>query len=407
LNTSAPATLAAAIRLQSCQNVSCERVYFSNCPEALFIDNGSLQCGLFNCTIDYGNFGATMNVTPTMVTLSGSENYIDHCVIRQVSQDPHHGGPAGCIAVVAATGGGGIYITNSHLSHFTTGIRVQGGGNENIMHLNCSNLVCECWTNALIIKPLSSSGMIFQVRCDDCAFSRATESTDTSSIGVIIDTAGGGNGNVSDIFLNNCICFAWNGPGVQINSGQNIVITGGRYGSNATSASNSGGIDITGLGAQPAANVTISGADLTVRLPNPAFGSQPFAMSITAAVAGLYVRGCNLTGYVTNGPLHLSSPGTQIEITDCAGYNDLATVLTPSGATPPSGQFQNYSSWTNAPSGWFGPIAFYVWGSGVTSVHIDNVPMALSTGGFTLSPGEHASIDVGPLTTPSFMAVGK
>ncbi len=394
----APPLLPYAIRCINSDSVVCERVFFEKC-QALYTDPTCIQCGLFDCTIDYayGTFNSA-----TLVFFRGAENFIDHCVLRQQSRAASpNPGPTNCIGVWVQAGGGDTFIANSHISYLTTGIRVSSES-TNLTHLFCSNLICENWTTALLIQPATSAGVIYQVFCDDCVFSRQNGSTDTTSTGVIINLAGGtNNANVSDIFLNNCMCFQWNVAGVQISGGQNIVITGGRYGSNAASPQTTGGISITG----PAANITINGADLSPVVPG--YGTQPFAISITAAVQGLYVRGCNLTLYGTNGPLHLSSPGTQIEITDCPGYNDQATVLTASGATPPSSQFQNYSSWTNAPSGWFGPIAFYVWGSGVTSIHIDGVQMMLSTGGFTLSPGEHASIDVGPLTTPSFMAVGK
>ncbi len=393
-----PPTPPAAIRLSVCENVSCERVYFVDCPQALFIDQRSLHCGLFNCMIFYSNGLANM----TMVTLGGSENYVDSCDFRQKPRST--GGPAGCTAIVASpgNGGGGYYITNTHLSDFTTGIVLQES--ENIAHLFCSNVVCESWTNALVVKPISPNGTIYQVFCGDCVFARTNDSTDTTSTGVIVDTNGGPNGNVADIFLNNCMCYQWNGPGVQIHAGQNIVITGGRYGSNATSMSTSGGIAITGT----AASVTVSGADITMKIPNPLFGNQPYAISITAAVAGLYVRGCNLTGYPGNtGPLYLSSAGTQIEITDCAGYNDLGLVLSGPGA-PPTGTFQNYSSWPHATSGWFGPIAFYISGGGVAHILIDTVNTGLAMGGFTLSPGETAAIvPTIPPATPSFVAVGK
>ena len=114
-----------------------------------------------------------------------------------------------------------------------------------------------------------------------------------AAVGVYIDTNDGGNGNVANIFLNNCMSYGWTGPGVQINAGSSIVITGGRYSSNATMMSTSGGIAITGT----AANVTIVGADCTSKLPQAEFGSQPYALSITAAVEGLYVRGCNFGPY--------------------------------------------------------------------------------------------------------------
>jgi hypothetical protein len=198
-----------------------------------------------------------------MVTFSGAENYIDNCVIRQQArEDSTNPGPIGCIGVLVNPGGGAYYITNTHLSYFTIGIKVIEG--ENLHRLFCSNVICESWTNALVIQPTGANGTIYQVYCHDCVFQRTNGSTDTSSTGIVIgSTVQSQNGNVGDIYFNNCVCFQWDGPGVQIIAGQNIVITGGRYGSNATSESTSGGIAITGA----AQSVTVDGAALYVASP--------------------------------------------------------------------------------------------------------------------------------------------
>ncbi|HLY01555.1 MAG TPA: glycosyl hydrolase family 28-related protein [Candidatus Cybelea sp.] len=279
-----PETLSAAIRVASgCQNVTCERVYFKDCPQAF--DTQGLQCGLFNCTIAYNNFAASESVIPTMVNLNGTENFIDSCVISQQPQgneiDP---GPAGCVGVLIVPGGGAYYVTNSHISDFTQGIVVNDG--PNLTRVFCSNVICESWTNSLVIQRTGSQN-ISQVYCDDCLFARTNDSTDDTSIGVLIDTGGGDNSTVGDIFLNNCMCFQWNVAGVQINRGSKIVITGGRYGSNGLGeGSTGGGIAIIGT----AGDVTINGADLTPKVVGPDFPNQAYALSITAAVNGLAWR---------------------------------------------------------------------------------------------------------------------
>jgi hypothetical protein len=397
-------TLAAAVRALNSQNVTCERVYFKNCPQALY--SNSLECGLFNCTITYDNFplGTSGTVAPTMVYLGGAENYIDSCVISQTPRDNTPiAGPVGCIGVIVDPGGGAYYITNTHLSDFTTGIVVQGG--PNLTRLFCSNVICESWTNSLVIQQPTGTNTIQQVYCDDCLFARTNGSSDTTSIGVLIGTSGGANGSLGEIFLNNCMCFHWNVAGVQVNAGQKIVVTGGRYGSNAfNSGSTSGGITIAG-----GADVTISGVDLTPKVTSPAYPSQPYAIAITAAVSGLYVRGCNLSGYTTPpGPLYLSSAGTQIEITDCAGYNDggapLQTVAPTSGTT-----FSNYSLTTP----YYGPIEFYVTpgtgGATISEIDVDSHNTRLTSGSFFLVPGESSAITWAPhgLSVISFLAIGK
>jgi hypothetical protein len=319
IQSTVPSTIPVAVRVVSSQNVTCERVFFLDCLQALNLGNNAQQCGLLDCTIQYANIK-----NQTMVVLGGVENYIDNCTIRQTAQGAK-GGPIGCTGVLVAPEGGGVYIANTHISDFTIGIAVQENGGQNYEHAFLSSVVCESWETSLLIKPTSGNGLIFQVACVDCVFAASVQS-DSTSTGVYIGTSGGANEHVTDIFLNNCVCYQGNGPGVEINRGRNIVITGGRYSSNALQSPNSGGIAITGT----AADITINGADCTPILQSsPGLGSQPHAISITASVAGLYVRNCNLNGYTTQSPpVYANSAGTQIQITNCPGYNDQNTPIT-------------------------------------------------------------------------------
>jgi hypothetical protein len=373
-----------AVYLKSCENISFDQVYFSNCPGVLFDDNMSLQCGLTDCTIDY----ATGVNGQAMVTFSGSQDYVHNCVIRQA---PGLTGPMDCTGIVI-TSASEAYVSNTHISDFGIGIDIQGGGG-NPLHARFTNVDCEAWSYGARIRSGVAEQIVYQVFFSDCTFKMENGSEDLEATGIYIDTNGANNSYVSDIFISNCMCYEWNGPGLQINAGQNIVITGGRFGSNALLTSTSAGISITGT----AANVTINGADCTPTVPG--LSSQPYAIAISAAVAGLYLRGCNLTGYGTSGPLNLNSPGTEIEMTDCAGYNDLGTVLQ---TTPRTGAFSNTGAWTNAPNGWFGPVAFYVISNGDVSFGTNNT--FLTQGEFTLSAGQTASIGG---TIVHFLAIGK
>jgi len=381
----------AAIFVEDCQNVTCERVYFNNCPQAVNFNRTSNQCGMHECTVSYANFisGAVM------VFLGGSYNFIDNCLIVQATG----GSPSNCTGIEVQPGGGLSCITNTHISDFWTGISVLGS--SNLVRLFASNVVCESFMNAVTISP-GGDGNIYDVFFNDCLFQLAEGSSEAGATGVIIGAVAGDNSAVANVFLNNCICYGWAGPGVQINSGQDIVITGGRYSANAH-GTDGGGIAVTGT----AADVTVSGADLTPKVLNPDFPAQAYAISVTAEVQGLYVRGCDLTDYGTpNVPLFTSGAGTQIEITDCAGYNDQGMILQET-APPIAARLANTYSWTNAPNGWFGPIAFYVTGTG--NVSIGNATTSpinthLSSGGFTLSAGQIATIAA---VAGTFLAIGQ
>ena len=88
-------------------------------------------------------------------------------------------------------------------------------------------------------------------------------------------------------------------------------------------------------------------------------------MAINAAmtaVTDVFIRDCNATGYSGyNTAIYVdgtSSNVATIEVTNCAGYNDRGAKFAPG---LPVGAFNN------ATFGYYGPIAFYVWGaSGVT-----------------------------------------
>ncbi len=376
-----------AVYVKSCENISFDQVYFSNCPGVLFDDNMSLQCGLTDCTIDY----ATGTNNQIMVVFSGSEDYIHNCVIRQKPKS-QMGAPLGCtgVQIQSATE---PYITNTHISDFDTGISIVGGGKYPLW-AHFANIACQSNANSVLIEPTSSAGQIYDVMFDNCILSQSADSTETTP-GVKIDTNGGPNSNVADIQFNNCIIRDWGGAGIQINAGQDIIIDGCRVGSCAVrTAADTGGITITGA----AANVVVNACDCSGTVPG-GLGQQPYGISVIAAVAGAYIRGCILTGNKDGAVFTNPFSGTQIEITDCSGYNDQGTVLQ---TTSPTGTFKNTSGWTNAPNGWFGPIAFYVTSSG--HVTIDGTDTNLSSGGFTLSSGESASI-AGIIS--HFLAVGK
>ncbi|MGA8475075.1 MAG: hypothetical protein WB681_08415 [Candidatus Cybelea sp.] len=371
-----------AVSLFVCQNVSFDQVFFDGCPGALVDDNRSGQCGMTDCTIQYN----INNNDQIMVTINGAQDYIHNCVIRQ--QTLNKGGPTGCTAILIGPASE-PYVTNTHISDFDTGIKIVGG--SNLVRARISNVECDSNVTSVMIVPAANS-TVQQVFFDNCIFKLSADSPSVSP-GVSIN-ANGNNALVTDIHFNHCMFHAWLGAGILIEGGQDIVIDGCRVGSCALELSlqHGGGISITGT----AANVMINASDCSGSVIGDS-GQQPYAISVTAAVEGLYVRGCILTGNAT-APLFVSASGAQMEITDCAGYNDERSTLT----TTAPGSNVVFSATTY---GYYGPVAFYVSGGVGTSVKIDNNATGLTAGGFTLGPGENAAISY--TTAPSFVMVGK
>ena len=92
---------------------------------------------------------------------------------------------------------------------------------------------------------------------------------------------------------------------------------------------------------------------------------------------------------------------TNLQVTNCPGYNDQAATLRTSA--PANGLNFNATTY-----GYYGLVAFYVWGGNSVNVTIDGNATGLASGGFTLSPGESAVLFYNMLLpAPSFVMVGK
>ena len=96
--------------------------------------------------------------------------------------------------------------------------------------------------------------------------------------------------------------------------------------------------------------------------------------------------------------LVVSGEMSGLEVTDCAGYNDLGNTILYNATSAPSGAFSGITY------GYYGPTAFYLAATGAT-VTIDGQNTHLSSGGFTLAPGKTAQISSGTVT--HFLIVGK
>lgn len=378
-----------AVKLASCQNVTCERVWFRGFPSTMIDDNNTEQCGLSDCNIDY-----TSSMTgQTMVTFTGTQEFIDNCVISNTNK------AANCTGLLM-TSFDTAYITNTHISDFDYGIQIQGGGG-NLHHGFFSNISCQSVKTSLTIKPASNGQKIYELFFLNCIFERTHLSTNTTP-GILIHTNGGTSDKVSDICFANCMSHDWAGPGMEINGGQDIVVTGGRYGQNATdnSMTASGAIAVTG----PAVRVSIVGSDCSGVIPSysaqpTANNPQPYGISVTGTVVSMKVRDCDLTNNHSGG-LYVPAAGADLQVTDCAGYNDQADLL---ASVAPS----NGSIFLAPTFNYYGPMTFYVSGGTLVHIQIDGHDSTLASGSFILNPGHSGTLlyDV-THPKPNFVALG-
>lgn len=385
------------------ENVTCERVYFDSCPGAFRTGPNALQCGLLNCTVDYENTNLANQVA---VTLGGSQDFVRGCVIRQ----PIDNSPSGCTGILinaVMT----CFITDTHVSDFQTGIQIS----DNAETVFFSNVRVEAWNTALAIAPSSSQSTIYDVHFSNCTLALESGSTARTS-GITIGTGGGANSNVSSIFFDSCDVFGFANAGLEIDGGQDIVVTGGQYSSNGQNATASpyigAGIAITGGNA-----ITISGADCSgisnywLKL-NGTGSAQPYGITINELssnnpTSDVTIIGCNVNGNATNGIVVANQPNlfpsniyiracdasgyssysaaidvlsgeSLVQATDCPGYNDRNQPLN-GGAAPTSG-----TSASTCSTPYFGPSTVTFSNSSSLTVHVSGTPYAMSFGSIHL-----------------------
>lgn len=427
----------AAVNLTSCQNTYCERITFTNCPMSFYTDGGCLQCGLFECFITYdlrtGGDTPSPVGSQTMVSLNGSCDFVTGCIIKQESISSTPAGPSNCIGIAIAGGGASRFITDTHISDFESGLTITSNANS----CYCSDVRFDAYGTAVVIQPKTDTGFVNDVHFTGCTFA-CTSYTAGKTSGVTISTLGGPAINVSGIYFANCSAYGFGNSGIEIDSGQNIVITGGQYSSNGQEPSPTEPYNNAGIAVLGGEDITISGVDCSgvngfweTQSAAPAAIPQPVGILIAGAVADVLVVGCNLTGnseyglsvlqlsestpqkaYIRdcdatgysswNVAMSIASTGTLIQITNCAGYNDQSVELIAAPPTgPPSGSFANYTY------GYFGPVSFYIAvNTTVLEITIGTLNTYLKSGAFYLAPGQVAQVTVSG-AKPAFQMIGQ
>lgn len=415
------------------QNIRLVRCIFDDCPVGVWFEQ-TQQGNVLECTALYnGNTGTCIKIgngTSTGETAQGKEIYIAGCTFRCNST-----GTTGILILASEH----IRVTNTRLEGFTQGIVITPGPHgKNALRCFFSDVTVYVGANAggtvgtgLLIQPQSTAQQIAQMTFVGCLFEPGdSQATSSGGAGIIVDP----NGSVIDtVRFVSCYSCRWPGPGIMIKGGNNIEITGGMYagnnlggsatqpygvyigaavgvrianvscigrynyvttGNNVNSPLQSYGIYID-LNAQ---EVIITGCDLRGNSTNGVFVNGGSGTSPTNVI----ITGCDLTGYSGfSAAVNVNSNVTLLKVTNCAGYNDLAVTLSAPPTPPPASTttFHNYDFQ------YYGPVAFYIWSGTVTHVHIDGNDTTLSSGGFTLGPGERASLNYS--AAPNFVMVGK
>lgn len=424
---SPPAASGAAIHVVgAAQNVKLLRVVVIDFSQGVWFDN-SLSCSMIDCEIyNAATYGTALTIGGADGLYSSIESYIAGCTFISFQN------PQGI--AVQVYGCEHLRMVNTRLEGYQQGIVITtASANGNIRKLYFGNVSCfpsseESGTGAAVSITTSSTSnaAVCQIFFDSCEFGGYGSSY--TGGGVYIAAPGNVNAPIDQIRFLDCHCCLWAGPGINIAGGENIEILGGYFSCNGRTAVGQLQSGILISGAAQAVRVTGAACNNSVYNPDaspPAYapatqhvgiyiegsgasnvlishcglaGNSANAIVIGAgglSVSAVFIRGCNANGYGTspNAAIDIIGEVANIQISDCAGYNDKGPSLSTS---MPSGTFSNTTF------GYYGPVAFYVKGAG--DVTIDGVNTLLKDGGYTLSPGETAAIAG---TATAFLAVGR
>src|ERR1700728_1146384 len=120
----------------------------------------------------------------------------------------------------------------------------------------------------------------------------------------------------------------------------------------------------------------------------------------TGEPTNVFVSDCDMTGIAT--PVQVSTPISNVQVTNCPGYNDSQTAAVTT-SPPVSGHVLHASDY-----GYYGPTTIFVAANTiVTAVKINGVTTGVKQGAFVMTAGESAEIDYSGITAPGFVMIGQ
>lgn len=429
-------TSGAAIHVISGENVRVVRMVFIECPQAVWYED-ALQCSIFESTVLHSKIAPS----PCAIQLGNDENGVAAKEIYITGSRLLSFKKGGTALIIQ--GAEHVRMANVRIEGYTDGIMIVPGaavsGGHNTLRHSFSNVSVYTYNPAGLANPavtIQPRGPqnISQIVFSHCEFELSEQASGSLGPGIFIDEGVYGS-TIDNIRFISCLSTRWSGPGIEITSGSNIEVNGGFYAGNSSGTNPSGGlggVSITG----PATGIRIIGAscigsypyiEIAKNVPSPQqdvgiyiagsgasdviidhcdlTGNSQHAVLIGAgglSVTNVFIRSCNASGYGTHPADAIDVVGevSNVQITDCAGYNDKGATLSTSA---PSGTFSNTTF------GYYGLVAFYCSGGTNVAVNIDGNGTGLSSGGFTLSPGETAQfvLGVGGHLPTTFSVVGK
>jgi hypothetical protein len=415
-------------------NVRLYRCILVDCPIGYWLEH-SEQCSMLDCTV----YNASNAGIPLMLGIEGSnpqaiETYVAGNLFLCYGRTDG--------IAVQIYGAEHLRMINNRLEGWGQGILITPvGTSSTAQKLYFANVSCFTNSGAAVLIEVSGGTsqnpkFVTQVWFEACEFNPAGGSITGYNDGGIVIGGTDSNDVVDQVRFVDCYSVLWAGPGLRIEGGANIEILGGYYSCNGTNTSPASadlrsGIDISGA----ATGVRINGVacnnavyDIYLATPGPAPATQLYGLYVSSGATSIRVHACDLTSNVDNGvvvdgsvsaptnvfikhcdftglstPVKVTAPVSNLQITDCAGYNDQGTIL--SGFVAGGTVNVRNDLW-----GYYGPLEFYAAsGTGtINLVTVDGHGTNLTSGSFYLTPGESASVSWTPPTgSIHLLVIGK
>ncbi len=375
-----------AIHCEGSENVKIFRCIFYNVPAGIVIDDAQ-QFVMIDCTnvLISGQGGTILSLG---VSAAVQQSCVTSCVFRVGSGSGSNSQSGLVIGSVDQ-----LSIVDVRFEAFNT-YAIQITPSSSCTDVCFEGVYAAGPGTQLLLQPGGAGeGYIRNASFVNCTFLNNDVSDEVSAA---ILNAGTENSNIDTVRLLSCTFSGNPSSGLEINSGQNIEILGGAYSSNGQAPEvTAAGIWLNGS----STNIRVCGASLVASI----FGmpSQQYGV-IVGASANVFITDCDLTGYGSVGPIQFDSPGSNVQVVNCAGYNDQSTPVS-SSAPSSSAPFDGVTL-----GQYYGPIDFYAnGGSGtISQIVIHGVNTQLKSGSFSLPAGGTAEAIIDYSGTIDFLAIG-
>jgi parallel beta-helix repeat protein len=374
---------------QDVKNASFSGLVIDATVACIAVQDWTYDCDFMNCSCSPTPGASLPSYSPIGILLQSSSGHpIDTIRFTACSASgfPQYG--------AQVTAGQNIQINGGHYSgNGSAGIAITAAVSEiQIEGANCIGPLYAGSTDATLQQYgiYITAGTDIQLIGVHCS-GNGTSTDSPNGIGINID------GAATDIRIAGAIC---NGPvlgsssgitqayGISVNGATGVVIDGCSALGNAQY-----GIYLTAVN-----DVTVSNCDLFYESAAASTGGIALNGSSPGS-SNIFVRGCNISGFSGfSDAVNASTPGglSKVEVTNCAGYNDLAVRLR--FTSPGAGVMFNGVTY-----GYYGPTAFYINTTGIVS--IDGYSTNLKSGSYVLHPGEYAEVASGSVIS-TFLMIG-